>query len=446
MSAATSILRRRTIPCSMTFGSRGAVERAVDRGEAGVLEGLHQVVARLLVVDPAQELPDRLEVLDVVDQRRPGERHEERPRDAGPDPLRELQDVLGPLRGLVLDEVRLVDDHAAEAEGAEPADVPVEDLVVDDDDVGEAVHVVAVAVDHRGRVGGGPDVGLAGPVGLDHVGHDHEQREGVGGLGGEQRLGGLAEAGLVGEQEGAVTCGGGRDDLRLVRHQRQPRLDPGDVGLGERHAGGGAVGGVLEGPQQRLEELPAVEPARPVLAALGRGEVRRHERVGQLPGDDRLRHHLTLHRGRGRVGVVGLLDRLGLLEAGGLLHLAAQRPGVAGDLGALVEQGEQGRVPGGGLGQDGGHAVEPLELLGALRLGGLLVGLHAGALVADEQGDDLERDVGRLAHATALDVALDLAHGLRQDGQDALVVLGSGAPLARRGTGATGLALASSSH
>ena len=47
--------------------------------------------------------------------------------------------VLGALRRLVLDEVRLVDDHAAEAEVAEPADVAVEDLVVDDDDVGEAV-------------------------------------------------------------------------------------------------------------------------------------------------------------------------------------------------------------------------------------------------------------------------------------------------------------------
>ena len=70
---------------------------------------------------------------------------------AGPDPLGELQHVLRALRGLVLDEVRLVDDHAAEAEVAEPADVAVEHLVVDDDDVGEAVDRVAVAVDHGGR-------------------------------------------------------------------------------------------------------------------------------------------------------------------------------------------------------------------------------------------------------------------------------------------------------
>ena len=37
--------------------------------------------------------------------------------------------------------MRLVDDQAAEAVLAHPADVPVEDLVVDDHDVGEPVDV-----------------------------------------------------------------------------------------------------------------------------------------------------------------------------------------------------------------------------------------------------------------------------------------------------------------
>ena len=59
--------------------------------------------------------------------------------------------MLGALGGLVLDEVGLVDDHALEAELAEPSDVTVEDLVVDHDDVGEAVDVLAVAV-HDGRL------------------------------------------------------------------------------------------------------------------------------------------------------------------------------------------------------------------------------------------------------------------------------------------------------
>ena len=129
----------------------GGVEARVGRRQAGLLERVHQLGERLLVVDPAEELPDRPEVLDVVDQRGAGERHQQRPRGAGPDALGELQHVLRALRGLVLDEVRLVDDHAAEAEVAEPADVAVEHLVVDDDDVGEAVDRVAVAVDHGGR-------------------------------------------------------------------------------------------------------------------------------------------------------------------------------------------------------------------------------------------------------------------------------------------------------
>ena len=51
---------------------------------------------------------------------------------AGPDALGEREHVLRALRRLVLDEVRLVDDHAAEAEVAQPAQVPVEHLVVDD--------------------------------------------------------------------------------------------------------------------------------------------------------------------------------------------------------------------------------------------------------------------------------------------------------------------------
>ena len=87
---------------------------------------------------------------------RPGQRHQQRTSDPGTNPLGDLEHVLGALRGLVLDEVRLVDHHAAEAEVTEPADVPVEDLVVDDHDVGEAVDRVAVAVDHGDRAVGRP--------------------------------------------------------------------------------------------------------------------------------------------------------------------------------------------------------------------------------------------------------------------------------------------------
>ena len=198
---------------------RGGVERVVGGREAGLLERRHQGVARLALLDPAEDLPDRPEVLDVVDQRGAGQRHQQRPRDALADPLRDLEDVLRALGLLVLDVVRLVDDQAAEAVLAHPADVAVEDLVVDHDDVGEPVDGLAVAVDHGDGPAGGPHLGLAGPVGLDDVGHDRQQGVGVRDLRGEQRLRGLAEAGLVGQEEGAVALGHRGQQPRLVGHQ-----------------------------------------------------------------------------------------------------------------------------------------------------------------------------------------------------------------------------------
>jgi len=50
--------------------------------------------------------------------------------------------------------VSLVHDHAAEAEITEPAHVAVEHLVVEHDNVGEAVGSLAVALHHGGRAVG----------------------------------------------------------------------------------------------------------------------------------------------------------------------------------------------------------------------------------------------------------------------------------------------------
>src|SRR3546814_10800618 len=61
-------------------------------------------------------------------------------------------DLLRALRRLVLDVVRLVDDHPAEAVGAEPAEVAVEDLVVDDEHVGPAVDIEIGRASCRERV------------------------------------------------------------------------------------------------------------------------------------------------------------------------------------------------------------------------------------------------------------------------------------------------------
>ncbi len=115
--------------------------------EARLFELAEQLGCGLVAVDPPEELPDRAEVVDVVDERRAREGEEQRVA-AGrrlADAVGECEHVLRALRLQVLDEVRLVDHHAAEAHRPEPRHVPVEHVVVHDDDVGERVEGVAVA-------------------------------------------------------------------------------------------------------------------------------------------------------------------------------------------------------------------------------------------------------------------------------------------------------------
>ena len=289
-----------------------------------------------------------------------------------------------------------------------------------------------------------PEAGLAGPVGLHDVRDDGEQRVGARGLRGQQRLGGLAQPGLVGEQEGPVPRLGGGHHLRLVPHQLEAAGRAQGRRVGQVHAGRGAAG--LEGPQQRTEELPRREPAGAGGPLLDGTEVGDHERARQLTGDDGLGDDAPL---RLQAGVLGLGRRLlvrGRLLPRRLAHLALQRPGRVGDDRVVGEQGQQGRLAGGGLGQDGGDAVEPLQLLGPAGLGDGGVGLDPGALLAHQQGDGLEAGPQRGQRVAALDAGLDLADGAREHRHDALVVESAAAPLARRRPGVAGLTLTSSSQ
>ena len=54
------------------------VEAVVGGREPGLLEPAEQRGRRLVAVDPAEELPDRPEVVDVVDERGAGEREQQR--------------------------------------------------------------------------------------------------------------------------------------------------------------------------------------------------------------------------------------------------------------------------------------------------------------------------------------------------------------------------------
>ena len=67
------------------------------------------------------------------------------------------------------------------------------------------------------------------------------------------------------------------------------------------------------------------------------------------------------------------------------------------------------------------------------------VGAYVGAVLAHQQGDDLEAHPLPEGERSALDGRLHLAHRARQDGDDALVVLVAGV---RRGAAAAALTLA----
>ena len=248
--------------------------------------------------------------------------------------------------------------------------------------------VVAVAVDHGGGPVGRPEAGLAGPVRLDDVGDDDQQRVGVRGLGGEQRLGGLAEAGLVGEQERAVARRGRRDHLRLVRHQLQA-------------AGRPPRGRARAASMQDVAALPAYskdrnsgpsssQPAsRRGRAArwLGGGEVGDEERVGQLARRPptgarpaaRCRHRrrrrpLGLLLGAPRSPAASSISRFSALAASETTASSASSANSEVSRAAVFARIVA--IP-----------SSRLSSLGALGLGALRVGLDPGPLLADQQRD-----------------------------------------------------------
>ena len=412
-------------------------EARIGRRETGVFELVHERGERLLVVDPAEELPDRAEVLDRVDERRAGERHHECPRVGRADAAREREHVLAALRLEVLDEVRLVDDHALEAEAAEPADVAIEDLVVNDHDIAEGVDVVAVAMHDGGGATGSPQLDLTGPVRLDDVGHDHEKRIRVGCRRGQQRLRRLAQPGLVGEQERAVTALDLLDEARLVPHELAVAGGAQRARLGEVHRGRSPAGTVLEGAEQRFDELPAAESVSRLRARRDGAEVGGEEGVGHLHLAHRCGHDLLLDL---------LVDGLGLrrddelvgaqLDAGGQEQVAAQRLRGGGHGSVIREHGDEARVARGGLGEDARETVEALLLVRALRLGERGVGLDASALLAQQQGGDLEPGAVRGLERSLLHGGLDLAGGAGEHGDDAHVIPRAHPAASGRGGGA----------
>ena len=183
------------------------------------------------------------------------------------------------------------------------------------------------------------------------------------------------------------------------------------------------------------------------------GEVGDEERVGELARDDRLRHDRPFDHRAPRPRRRPRSAASGTSMPAGLEHLGLELQRGVGDVRRPRRAGEQRGVAGGGLGEDRADAVEPLELLGALALGDLGVGLDPDPLLAGEQGDDLELRARRGSYGAALGPLLDLAHRAGEHGDDALVVEVADAALAAVGTapavgraGGAGLTLSSSSQ
>ena len=303
--------------------------------------------------------------------------------------------------------------------------MPVEDLVVDHENVGEGVDVAAVAVDDGDPTLRSPALHLAGPVDLHDVRHHRQHRVGPRHGGSEHRLGRLAEPWLVGEQEGSVPQAHLLQEAGLVHHQgRALRRDAVDGGRGwQVHRGGPATGPLLEGAVERVHEVPPGETAGETLALQGSPEVGSEERVGHHPRRDGCRNRRL---GRGdpggdhrRGGSRCRDDHLLGSQLGPRLDQPVESQPLSGRAGRVaIEQGQQAGVTGGHLGQDGRDAVEAFEQLGAGAGRDLGVTLDASAFGAHEQGDDLELRAVRRAHRATTDLGLDLAHPAGQDRDD----------------------------
>ena len=273
------------------------------------------------------------------------------------------------------------------------------------------------------------------PVGLDDVRHHGEQRVGVRGLRGEQRLGGLAQAGLVGEQEGAVAG---------LRRRRPPR--PGAASAPGRRAPAGrparAASMQDEAPLPALLErrgtagraAPSVASARGwTLRRRGVGEVGGEEGVGQLPRDDRLRHDPALGGGGGRCGSAAAAS------SGAARPRPSRSISRLSDLAASETTASSASSSSSEVSRAAVFArivAMPSRRLSCSARWASVISLSALTRARSSRTSrattwNFVRTDG--THGAALDARLDLAHGAGEHRDDALVVALADAPLVPRG-------------
>ena len=164
---------------------------------ARALEAALEARAGAELLEPAEDPQLRDQLVRVVHHRRAGEAELQRVLGQR---LGEPADGAGALGRRVLDVVGLVEDQRLGPRDREPLAVRVHDLVVEDRDVGLRDRL-AGADDDVQRAVRQPVLGLALPVELQRRRADDDRRVGVVLLQRGQRLDGLAQALLVGDEQ-----------------------------------------------------------------------------------------------------------------------------------------------------------------------------------------------------------------------------------------------------
>ena len=395
---------------------------------ADALEAAGEARAGPEVLQPAEDAQLGDQLLGVVHHRGAGEREPER---VGRERLGEPPHRLRPLRARVLHVVRLVEHQRLRPAQREPRAMRVDDVVVDDGDVGGGRDGPG-AGDHGAGPVREPVRDLPLPVELQRGGADHDRRVGVVLLERGERLHGLAEALLVG-QERAPRAHHIGDAGALERPQlaAEDGLDRERIGVMGARAADVVDGGVVLDPQ-RVEPLAGV---RRHLDAVGAQVV--VERLDEVRVE-RQRAAVRLARGQGeeggdRVGIpvdvereARLADAVDEREGGGRRrpvdlerHRAAQRAlvqprpaqleqllgGVAGERDPVAApallRGRRER-----LGQLAGDRLE-LERAAAVEPRGA----HAADPAARRLGEPGAHPVGDEQRREALHDALDVRRG-----------------------------------
>ena len=273
---------------------------------------------------------------------------------------------------------------------------------------------------------GQPLVNFSKPVGLHHIGNNHQERESACCFRSYEGLSRLAKTRLIREQKASVTAAHGLHKLRLVHHKVQPTWRGQVCRCGQFHAGHATARALLKGSKQRLHQLPVQKaPLYRSLGLLIGSKIGGHKWVGKL---------CLAHRGRN--------DLFGSLRAHlrGFIHddevigiqfltrgnkvVTTQFLGGFGHFCVRREQLNQAGVSCCCFRHDGGKSIQTLQRFLTLRDRERCVFFGFCSFLTNQQRGDLKLDPVSCRHFSATRSRLHFPHSPRQDRNDALIIDG----------------------